>query len=271
MKEMYGSVVLSWAQPCPHSFKSDMECNVYISQDVYADMVLSIGARSVQHSFVGEGASGFYEIFFPDVMKCDACIVQQCCVSGGTTMFRGIVERIHDEDQASAQIRYGFDEQNLGIIVGDCRRARVIPRSSLNRFTGICFLNPGEHHQPAHEGCAVDIQHIEVFVWAVQCGIPLWDERRAELFLFSTSSRASLVVKTTESDGTSPWFFFSSDCSHTHTHACPCSAQLGLLASRHTLAGLLNPFPGCASFDSCKWLDIAGVEIETWILQKNPR
>ena len=97
MNKVYDSVVLSRAQPCPHSFQSDMECNVYISQVVYADIVLSTGARSVQQYFMGKGASGFYEFFSTDVMKCDAYIVQQRRVSGSTTMFRGIVERMTKE------------------------------------------------------------------------------------------------------------------------------------------------------------------------------
>ena len=79
-----------------HSLQSDMECNVHISQELYADILLSIGARSVQQEFMGKGASGFYEIS-PDVMKCDAHIAQRCRVSGGTTMFRGIVERMTKE------------------------------------------------------------------------------------------------------------------------------------------------------------------------------
>ena len=82
-----------------------------------------------------------------------------------------------------------------------------------DRFNGTWFLTTVQ----THEGCAVDVQRIEVLVRPSRFGTPLWDERRAERFSLSTSSGASLVVKTSERDGTPPWFP-SSDCSTlTHT------------------------------------------------------
>ena len=45
VKKMFDNVVLPGARSCPPSFRSDMDCDVYICQNVYADMVLSNGAN----------------------------------------------------------------------------------------------------------------------------------------------------------------------------------------------------------------------------------
>ena len=60
----------------------------------------------LQQHFVGKGARRFYETSLQNVMKCDVCIRRELYInvvsSGGTTMFRGIVEHMAKELTALA-------------------------------------------------------------------------------------------------------------------------------------------------------------------------
>ncbi|XP_028982112.1 actin, clone 205 isoform X4 [Diachasma alloeum] len=94
-------------------YNSIMKCDVDIRKDLYANTVITIGNERFrcpealfQPSFLGMESCGIHETVYNSIMKCDVDIRKDLyannVLSGGTTMYPGIADRMQKEITALA-------------------------------------------------------------------------------------------------------------------------------------------------------------------------